>query len=155
MYPGYAVTQKRDNVSNHLSFVPTSTVRNHDHVDLGVNGKKEFSNFEIQWAVRAQSIDRTIANGFHVLFNCVLSSSVRIFNAPFDESLCASTSRAVLVMTNEAVVTTSKERPTNELLLHTQGVCATMNFWKKKVSLSSCLPRHRRGSIKFMHLHRL
>ena len=48
MYPGYAVTQKRDNVSNHLSFVPTSTVRNHDHVDLGVNGKKEFSNFEIQ-----------------------------------------------------------------------------------------------------------
>jgi hypothetical protein len=44
-----------------------------------VNGKKEFSNFEIQWAVRAQSIDRTIANGFHVLFNFVLSSSVRIF----------------------------------------------------------------------------
>jgi hypothetical protein len=46
--PGYAVTQKTDNVSNHLSFVPTSTVRNHEHVDLGVNGKKEFSNFEIQ-----------------------------------------------------------------------------------------------------------
>ena len=57
MYPGYAVTQKRDNVSNHLSFVPTSTVRNHDHVDLGVNGKKEFSNFEIQMS-SACTIDR-------------------------------------------------------------------------------------------------
>ena len=42
IYPGYAVHQKRGNVSNHLNFVPTSTVRNHDHVDLGVNGKKEF-----------------------------------------------------------------------------------------------------------------
>ena len=80
--------------------------------------------------MRAQSIDRTIAKGFHVLFNCVLSSSVRIFNAPFDESLCASTSRAVLVMTNEAVLGDNNQERTNKRIAsaHPGGVI----FEKKK-----------------------